>query len=705
MPSSTSMVEPRGCPEQAEPEDFPPSHPGLRDSGIATSPTALPFIPHLALQTCPPASGDASASAPGQHQQHYHHHGQQGQQGQQTPLAPIVDSSPVTPRTPVLLQLRTDIPSVHQPPQYLHQPVSQDQQRHSQQQQQPPPQQQHLQSPQAAGFDQYLHLSRSTASLPRRIPSIRHALAEVHSSAGSLSPGSAFSSPQLAGLSDLTPLPSPIQLLASPPWGSTSTFSLSRVSSTASSRELHLPPPLTTARPRPVQPASASTSSATPVSPETATNPSQLAAPKRDHRHTRNRSLSEYVPPALQVHPPTRKAAASEAASRARDRDASRDGRPGLNIQREQYLAAQRGIAVLPPPLPTPTSALEPSDFGVLDSEVYEVQSIRSKQPRRYRWQRLLGQGAFSQVVLAAREEDGAANPQTRRLVAVKIVEYGPAGGADEERVEVSLNREVEILKSIDHPSIVQLKAFGSDPKRALLVLDYCPGGDLFEFASMRMKRINPPLIERIFSELVDAVRYLHRNHIVHRDIKLENALLNMPFAKMQEITDWRLYPRALITLTDLGLSRRIPQPPESPLLRTRCGSEDYAAPEILMGQPYDGRSTDAWALGVLLYAIMENRLPFDPLPGTRGDPAKLRARTPHRIARREWSWYRYADPDGDWDPVKGRDLEGPRRCVEGLLKRGSKRMHLDEVADMEWIKNAIAADVLPLRRGDAEVP
>ncbi|EZF28151.1 serine/threonine-protein kinase [Trichophyton mentagrophytes] len=178
-----------------------------------------------------------------------------------------------------------------------------------------------------------------------------------------------------------------------------------------------------------------------------------------------------------------------------------------------------------------------------------------------------------------------------------------------------------------------------------------------------------------------------------------------MPFAKMQEITDWRHYPRAVITLTDLGLSRRIPQPPESPLLCTRCGSEDYAAPEILMGQPYDGRSTDAWALGVLLYAIMENRLPFDPLPGTRGDPAKLRARTPHRIARCEWSWYRYADPDGDWDPVKGRGLEGPRRCVEGLLKRGSKRMHLDEVADMEWIRNAIAADVLPLRRGDIEVP
>ena len=172
----------------------------------------------------------------------------------------------------------------------------------------------------------------------------------------------------------------------------------------------------------------------------------------------------------------------------------------------------------------------------------------------------------------------------------------------------------------------------------------------------------------------------------------------------MEEITDWRTYDRAVVTLTDLGLSRRIPQPPESPLLQTRCGSEDYAAPEILMGQPYDGRSTDGWALGVLLYAMMENRLPFDALPGTRGDPAKLRARTPHRIARCEWSWYRYADSDGEWDPQKGKDLEGARECVEGLLKRNTKRKSLDEIASIEWVAKAI--DVPSgLKRGDKEVP
>ncbi|EER39575.1 serine/threonine protein kinase ppk27 [Histoplasma capsulatum H143] len=122
------------------------------------------------------------------------------------------------------------------------------------------------------------------------------------------------------------------------------------------------------------------------------------------------------------------------------------------------------------------------------------------------------------------------------------------------------------------------------------------------------------------------------------------------------------------------------------------------------MGQPYDGRSTDAWAMGVLLYAIMENRLPFDPLPGARGDPAKLRARTPHRIARCEWSWYRFSNEEGDWDPVKGERWEGARACVEGLLRRSTKRMGLYEISRMPWVHEAID-DREGLKKGDIEVP
>lgn len=461
-------------------------------------------------------------------------------------------------------------------------------------------------------------------------------------------------------------------------------------------------------------------------------------------KHARNRSLSDYAPPGRMSLPrPIVVSGAGPSIAPSSSTDSKSAG-----LHREQYLAVHRGIALptVHPPSPPRSSG---SGYGDSDTElviphpvplsasdeIYTVKSIRTQQARLYRKLRVLGQGTFSQVCLAARVEQVVQTPlspstdspsdadcaATQKLVAVKIIEHGPAGGADEERLEISLKREVEILKSVNHPSLVQLKAFGSDEKRALLVLDYCPGGDLFEFATSGHRPIPPGLIRRIFAELVGAVRYLHSHYIVHRDIKLESkclpvpagnnmliawidVLLTMPTHALEDMTDWRTYDRAVVTLSDLGLSRRIPEPPESPLLQTRCGSEDYAAPEILMGQPYDGRATDAWALGVLLYAIMENRLPFDVLPGTRGDPAKLRARTPHRIARCEWSWYRYANEDEEWDPEKGHGLEGARDCVEALLKRNTRRKTLAEIAAVPWVQDAIDVPA-GLKRGDKEVP
>ncbi|KAJ5613344.1 hypothetical protein N7510_006538 [Penicillium lagena] len=571
--------------------------------------------------------------------------------------------------------------------------------------------------------------SLSSGSFPHRTPSLR-ALAAPISSAGSLSPASFMSSPQLNAMGDITPLPSPIG--GSAPWRRGDLPSLSRTSSLASrsGSSLRLSDSSQMLGP----------STRPPNKPYTGLEQSgrESPVPTRAWReststHTRNRSLSDYAPPGRPSVSP-RPIAVSGAGGPGITSSSSTDSKSNA-LHREQYLAVHRGIALptIRPPSPPRSSG---SGYGDNDiepvirhptplsapEEIYSVRSIRTDQARIYRKLRVLGQGTFSQVSLAARVEQGhdiQFSPSTdgpadgpsdikpsmsQKLVAIKIIEHGPAGGADEERLEVSLKREVDILKSVNHPSLVQLKAYGSDEKRALLVLDYCPGGDLFEYATSGPRRMSPGLIRRIFAELVDAVRYLHSHYIVHRDIKLENVLLTMPEHAMEAVDDWSHYDRAVVTLSDLGLSRRIPEPPESPLLHTRCGSEDYAAPEILMGQAYDGRATDAWALGVLLYAIMENRLPFDVLPGTRGDPAKLRARTPHRIARCEWAWYRYADEEEEWDPEKGRELEGARECVEGLLKRNTRRKTLDDIAAMEWVRDAI--DVPDgLKRGDKEVP
>lgn len=163
-------------------------------------------------------------------------------------------------------------------------------------------------------------------------------------------------------------------------------------------------------------------------------------------------------------------------------------------------------------------------------------------------------------------------------------------------------------------------------------------------------------------------------------------------------------YP--ITTLTDVGLSRRVDFERDD-LLTTRCGSDDYASPELIMGLPYDGRQTDAWALGVLLFALMEGRLPFDPPPGSAEQ--KMRSKTAHRIARCEWRWVKLApapyelmasgdsgivaDVNGERGGYDER-MEGGKRIVEGLLKRATKRWKLDAVENEEWIKGAITVEL-----------
>ena len=147
-------------------------------------------------------------------------------------------------------------------------------------------------------------------------------------------------------------------------------------------------------------------------------------------------------------------------------------------------------------------------------------------------------------------------------------------------------------------------------------------------------------------------------------------------------------HPYSFTTLTDLGLSRCVDFA-NDPMLTTRCGSEDYAAPELLMGQPYDGRQTDAWALGVLLYALLEGRLPFDPLPGSGN---KMRSQTAHRIARCEWKWFSLNSDSETYNT----ELEGGKEIVNGLLKRVNKRLGLDEIEGYAWVKEAIG---VPLKK------
>jgi protein-serine/threonine kinase len=175
----------------------------------------------------------------------------------------------------------------------------------------------------------------------------------------------------------------------------------------------------------------------------------------------------------------------------------------------------------------------------------------------------------------------------------------------------------------------------------------------------------------------------------------LPDVLVNLPSAELgNPNTDWQKYPYSVITLTDLGLSRKVA---DGEKLETRCGSDDYAAPEVIMGQPYDGRAIDAWSLGVLLYALLETRLPFDP-PPNMPDSHRLRSRASHRIARVDWNWIEFGgDQDADHEGCEAKFREkgflGARDIVEGLLKRARSRWTMDKVATTEWVTGGITVE------------
>jgi protein-serine/threonine kinase len=282
---------------------------------------------------------------------------------------------------------------------------------------------------------------------------------------------------------------------------------------------------------------------------------------KNAEGHRRNRSISEYVPETMQVPKPRHiTVSGSHVALGATTPDSSLSG--DMLMRREPHLAAQRGLAPAKGP-PTPPSSRTGAESSDSDSSLSTPQIAREKTgpkaeyfdaktrdgaKRRWRGLRILGEGTFSRVMLATsqlQEEedktdendvfgqrmDGIVTPvpeagdKRKKLVAIKICEHGPKGGASEQRVEMSLKRELEIMISINHPSLVHLKAWNIEETRAILVLSYCPGGDLFEVASQHRNLLVPSLLRRTFAELTAAVQYLHERHIVHRDIKLESKI------------------------------------------------------------------------------------------------------------------------------------------------------------------------------------
>jgi serine/threonine protein kinase len=197
---------------------------------------------------------------------------------------------------------------------------------------------------------------------------------------------------------------------------------------------------------------------------------------------------------------------------------------------------------------------------------------------------RVVGSGASGVVVLAL--TPGGAE------VAIKILSLRDMY---RRRFSSSVKREINIMKSLDHPNIVKLHKVLKGGSRLYLVCEYVAGGDLFDRISSA-GRLDEATARKYFNQIADALAFCHAVGISHRDVKPENCMVTAGDD---------------IKITDFGLSNMNSER-YGDVFVSVCGTPNYCAPEVLSRVKYHGPMVDVWSLGVLLYVMLVGCLPFD---------------------------------------------------------------------------------------------
>ncbi|XP_040990511.1 CBL-interacting serine/threonine-protein kinase 1-like isoform X2 [Juglans microcarpa x Juglans regia] len=204
----------------------------------------------------------------------------------------------------------------------------------------------------------------------------------------------------------------------------------------------------------------------------------------------------------------------------------------------------------------------------------------------KYELGRTLGEGNFGKVKLAK-------NIETGQSFAVKILEKTKIINL---KITDQIKREIATLKLLKHPNVVRLHEVLASKTKIYMVLEYVTGGELFDRIASK-GRLKENVGRKVFQQLIDGVSYCHTKGVFHRDLKLENVLVDA---------------RGNIKISDFGLSALPQHFRGDGLLHTTCGSPNYVAPEILANRGYDGATSDIWSCGVILYVILTGQLPFD---------------------------------------------------------------------------------------------
>ena len=256
-----------------------------------------------------------------------------------------------------------------------------------------------------------------------------------------------------------------------------------------------------------------------------------------------------------------------------------------------------------------------------------------------YKYGRMIGRGAFGKVNIGL-------NILTGRIVAIKSFNKKNLTN------EISKNKilyETNLMRGLCHPSVTKiLETFETD-QYYLIIMEYISGGNLQSFIKKRRK-LGEKTSKILFRQIIQALKYIHSKNIVHRDIKLENILLDL---------------NNIIKICDFGVGKLIKP---GAILRDQCGTPVYMAPEIIKGEGYEGPPVDIWSAGVALYIMLTGNIPFN---RDRNHDLK------HAILNNE-----YKKIDDVSDQVN--DL-----ISKILEKNPSKRYTIDQILEHPWLNNA----------------
>uniref|UniRef100_A0A182P8Q1 Protein kinase domain-containing protein n=1 Tax=Anopheles epiroticus TaxID=199890 RepID=A0A182P8Q1_9DIPT len=233
-------------------------------------------------------------------------------------------------------------------------------------------------------------------------------------------------------------------------------------------------------------------------------------------------------------------------------------------------------------------------DEAVPESQRRLSQPATTLATHGYIVQEVIGQGTYAIVKKAFWSKHN-------RTVAIKIMSKINAG---EVFLQKCVPRELDVIRSLRHENIIHFYEVIETTMRIYISMRYAENGSLLQLIR-KETRLAEPRARRYYRQLISALEYIHAAGFAHRDIKLENMVL--------DVND-------RLKLIDFGFACRLGtdengnarSPREKPYMSgTFCGSHAYASPEILRFKPYDPIPADIWASGVVLYSLLFGKLPF----------------------------------------------------------------------------------------------